>query len=113
MQTIQIENDLYQELIKYGIDVQSELKSIHNLDSKEFQEDKAYFQETLKEIENGETELSHTESYNQSMNIFVKELKAKYGNNQRCEISQFFKNYYGIYHSRQCNAYYKISTKIR
>ena len=92
MQTIQIENDLYQELMKYGIDVQSELKNTVNnflekkkkysyLDSKEFQKEKTYFQETLKEIENGETELLDTESYNQSMNIFVEELKAKYGNN--------------------------------
>ena len=78
MQTIQIENDLYQELVKYGIDVQSELKNIVNnflekkkkysyLDSKEFQEDKAYFQEALEEIESGKVELLDTKSYNQSM----------------------------------------------
>ena len=91
MQTIQIENDLYQELVKYGIDVQSELKNIVNnflekkkkysyLDSKEFQKDKAYFQEALEEIESGKTELLDTKSYNQSMNMFVEELKVKYGN---------------------------------
>ncbi|NEW60491.1 hypothetical protein GSY74_04275, partial [Sulfurovum sp. bin170] len=28
--TIQIENDLYQELVKYGVDIQSELKNILN-----------------------------------------------------------------------------------
>jgi len=56
-------------------------KKYSYLDNKEFQKDKAYFQEALKEIENVETELLDTESYNQSMNIFVEELKAKYGNN--------------------------------
>jgi len=71
MQTIQIENSLYNEIMKYGIDIQAELKNaIENflekkrkhdyLASKEFQEDKAYFKEALEGIELGKRKtISH------------------------------------------------------
>ena len=87
MQTIQIENSLYNDILKYGIDIQAELKNaIDNflekkkkhdyLESKEFQEDKAYFQNALENIESGKTELLDKESYNTNMDSFVEELKA-------------------------------------
>jgi hypothetical protein len=71
MQTIQIENNLYNDIIKYGIDIQTELKnSIENflekkknheyLDSKEFEKDRAYFQDALEGIESVKTKtVSH------------------------------------------------------
>ncbi|MCH9740966.1 MAG: hypothetical protein K0U38_09030 [Epsilonproteobacteria bacterium] len=91
MQTIQIENDLYRDILKYGIDIQAELKRVINkfseqkeahsyLDSQEFQLDKAYFQNCLDDIESGKTKLLNQETYNRDMDSFVEELKAKYGN---------------------------------
>jgi hypothetical protein len=71
MQTIQIENNLYNDIIKYGIEIQTELKnsiekflekkkSHDYLGSKEFQEDKDYFEDALDGIESGRTEtVSH------------------------------------------------------
>jgi hypothetical protein len=92
MQTIQIENNLYNDIIKYGIDIQTELKnSIENflenkknhdyLSSKEFEKDRAYFQDALEGIESGKTELLDQETYNKEMDSFVEDLKVKYGNN--------------------------------
>jgi hypothetical protein len=71
MQTIQIENNLYNDIIKYGIDIQTELKnSIENflekkknsdyLGSKDFEKDRAYFHDALEGIESGKTKaVSH------------------------------------------------------
>ena len=71
MQTIQIDNNLYDDIVKYGIDIQAELKnsidnfletkkSHANLNSKEFQNDKSYFQKSLADIESGKTKaISH------------------------------------------------------
>jgi len=75
MQTIQIENSLYNDIVKYGIDIQEELKNAIEsflekkksnayLDSKEFQDDKAYFQNCLADIESGKTEtVAHDEMW--------------------------------------------------
>jgi len=71
MQTIQIENSLYNEIMKYGIDIQAELKSaIENflekkkndeyLGSNKFEKDRAYFQDALEGIESGKRKtISH------------------------------------------------------
>jgi len=92
MQTIQIENSLYNEIMKYGIDIQAELKNaIENflekkrkhdyLGSKEFQEDKAYFEDALEGIESGRTKLLDQETYEREMDGFIEDLKVKYGDN--------------------------------
>jgi len=78
--------------MKYGIDIQAELKSaIENflekkrkhdyLGSKEFQEDKAYFEDALEGIESGRTKLLDQETYEREMDGFVENLKVKYGDN--------------------------------
>jgi len=71
MQTIQIENSLYNEIMKYGIDIQAELKNaIENflekkkndeyLGSNKFEKDRAYFQDALEGIESGKRKtISH------------------------------------------------------
>ncbi|NEW60674.1 hypothetical protein GSY74_05200 [Sulfurovum sp. bin170] len=75
MQTIQIENDIYSDILKYGIDIQTELKQViakflekkesySYLNSKEFQKDKAHFQQCLEDIESGKTKtVSHDEMW--------------------------------------------------
>ncbi len=68
MQTIhfQVEDSLYNEIVKKGINVQDELKLALNkilsrkenyLNSSQFQEDKAYFHNALEEIESGAVKL--------------------------------------------------------
>ena len=44
------------------------------INPKQFQEDRAYFQEILKGIESGEVELVSQEAYNKKMNSFIKSL---------------------------------------
>jgi len=81
MQTIQIENSLYNDLMKYGIDIQEELK--HAIAkykaSKKFQEDKRYFEQSLADIEAGKEMLLDSKSYKEDMHSFAEELRAKYG----------------------------------
>ncbi|MDQ1267897.1 MAG: hypothetical protein QG560_540 [Campylobacterota bacterium] len=68
MQTIQfqVEDSLYNEIVKRGINIQDELrlalnKILYNkesyLSSQNFQDDKAYFQNALDEIDNGQVKL--------------------------------------------------------
>ena len=91
MHTIQIGDDLYHDIIKSGIDIQAELKNIVNnllenrqnktnayRNSLDFEADKAYFQKSLEDIENGKTKLLNDASYHQTMNKFKDELKEKY-----------------------------------
>ena len=91
MQTIQIGDDLYRDIIKSGIDIQVELKNIVNnllekrqdqtndyRNSLAFEADKAYFQKSLEDIESGKTKLLDQVSYHQAMNKFKDELKEKY-----------------------------------
>jgi len=79
-------------MMKYGIDIQAELKSaIENflekkrkhdyLGSKEFQEDKAYFEDALEGIESGRAKLLDQETYEREMDSFVEDLRVKYGDN--------------------------------
>ena len=77
MQTIQfqVEDSLYNEIVKRGINIQDELKLALNkilykkesyLNSQNFQDDKAYFQNALDEIESGEVKLlSHNDVWEQ------------------------------------------------
>ncbi|MDK9693772.1 MAG: hypothetical protein OEL19_05965 [Sulfurimonas sp.] len=77
MQTIQfqVEDSLYNEIVKRGINIQDELKLalskiLHKkesyLSSQNFQDDKAYFQNALDEIDNGEVKLlSHNDVWEQ------------------------------------------------
>jgi len=77
MKTIQfqIEDSLYNEIVKKGINVQDELKIAlikilykkeNYLNSQQFQEDKAYFHNALEEIESGKVELlSHDDVWTQ------------------------------------------------
>lgn len=77
MRTIhfQIEDNLYDEIVKKGINIQDELKLALNkilskkesyLNSQQFQEDKAYFNNALDEIASGEVKLlSHDDVWEQ------------------------------------------------
>ena len=69
--SLNIQDDVYQKLKSAGIDMQSKIneyllnlvdKKDDYLSSKQYQEDRAYFQEALKEIESEKTkQLSHPE----------------------------------------------------
>lgn len=69
--SLNIQDDVYQKLKSAGIDMQAKIneyllnlvdKKDDYLNSKQYQEDKAYFQEDLEEIESGKTKpLAHTE----------------------------------------------------
>ena len=69
--SLNIQDDVYQKLISTGVDMQSKIneylvklvdKKDDYLNSKQYEEDKAYFQEALEDIESGKTKpLSHTE----------------------------------------------------
>ncbi|MEN4045273.1 hypothetical protein [Sulfurimonas sp. NWX367] len=72
--SLNIQDDVYQKLKNAGIDMQSKINEYllnlvdrkdDYLNSKQFQEDKAYFQNALENIESGKTKpLSHTEVWN-------------------------------------------------
>jgi predicted CopG family antitoxin len=72
--SLNIQDDVYQKLKSAGIDMQSKIneyllnlvdKKDDYLNSKQFQEDRAYFHEALEDIESGKTKpLSHTEIWN-------------------------------------------------
>jgi len=69
--SLDIQDDIYQKLTSAGIDMQAKINEyLLNLvdrkddyfNSKQFQEDKAYFQKSLEDIESGKTKtLSHVE----------------------------------------------------
>ena len=69
--SLNIQDDVYQKLISTGVDMQSKIneyllnlvdKKDGYLNSTQYQEDKAYFQEALDDIESGKVQaLSHTE----------------------------------------------------
>jgi len=81
--SLNIKDEVYKKLVGAGFDMQSRfneyLTSLVNskdtyIDSKQFQEDKAYFQEELRAIEDGEVELIEQEAYDKDMTIFMKSL---------------------------------------
>ena len=69
--SLNIEDDIYEKLKSAGIDMQSKIneyllalveKKSDYFSSKQFKDDRAYFQKVLKDIESGKTKpLSHTE----------------------------------------------------
>jgi predicted CopG family antitoxin len=69
--SLNIQDDVYQKLVNAGIDMQSKVndylislvskKDIY-IDSQQFQEDRAYFQQALEDIEGGKTQVvSHSD----------------------------------------------------
>lgn len=51
------------------------------MQTEQFQNDKAYFQKSLADIESGKTKCLSQNEYELSMNKFTEELKSKYANN--------------------------------
>ncbi|ADN09074.1 hypothetical protein [Sulfurimonas autotrophica] len=81
--SLNIQDDVYQKLVNAGVDMQSKIndylvsladKKDDYLNSKQFQEDKAYFHQTLEDIESGKTELLSQEQYENEMEAFEKSL---------------------------------------
>ncbi len=81
--SLNIQDDVYQKLVNAGVDMQSKfndyLSIIANkkdtyLNSQQFIDDKIYFNEALREVENGEVELLSQEDYDKDMNEFMKSL---------------------------------------
>jgi len=81
--SVNIQDDLYKRFVESGADMQTKFneylstlldKKDSYLSSKQFQEDKIYFNEALDEIENGnDIPLTQTE-YDEEMNKFMKTL---------------------------------------
>ncbi len=76
--SINIEDELYTKLQKAGIDIQSRfneyLASLAYKNSKQYEEDKAYFQKALDEVESGKTKLLDEEQYEEEMKTFERSL---------------------------------------
>jgi len=81
--SLNIQDDVYQKLMNAGVDMQSKfndyLSIIANkkdtyLNSQQFLDDKTYFHEALREVEDGEVELLSQEEYDKDMNEFMKSL---------------------------------------
>jgi len=81
--SLNIQDDVYQKLKNAGIDMQSKINEYllnlvdrkdDYLNSKQFQEDRAYFHEILEDIESGRTELLSQEQYDKEMGAFEKSL---------------------------------------
>ncbi len=81
--SLNIQDDVYQKLKSAGVDMQSKIneyllnlvdKKDDYLNSKQYQEDRAYFQEALEEIESGKTELLSQEQYEKEMKAFEQSL---------------------------------------
>ncbi len=76
--SIDIQDDIYQRLQKAGIDIQSRfneyLASLTYKNSKQYEEDKAYFQQALDEAESGKAKLLDEEQYEKEMKAFESSL---------------------------------------
>ena len=76
--SIDIQDDIYQRLQKAGIDIQSRfneyLASLAYKNSKQYEEDKAYFQQALDEVESGNAKLLDQEQYEKEMKAFERSL---------------------------------------
>jgi len=81
--SVNIQDDLYKRFIESGADIQTKFneylstlldKKEHYLNSTQFQEDKAYFNNALNEIENGNDTLLTQQEYDEEMNEFMKTL---------------------------------------
>ncbi len=76
--SIEIDDNIYTKLQKAGEDIQSRfneyLATIAYRNSKQYQEDKAYFQQALDEVESGKAELLSQEQYEEKMEAFERSL---------------------------------------
>jgi len=81
--SVNIQDDLYKRFVESGADIQTKFneylltlldKKDSYLNSKQFQEDKAYFNDALNEIENGNDTLLTQKKYDEEMNEFMKTL---------------------------------------
>jgi hypothetical protein len=81
--SINIQDDLYKRFFEDGVDMQTKFneylltlldKKDNYLSSKQFQEDKIYFNDALSEIENGNDKPLTQKEYDTKMNEFMKNL---------------------------------------
>lgn len=81
--SINIQDDLYKKVVSSGMDMQTKFneylltlfdKKETYMNSQQFQEDKAYFNNALDEIESGKVELLSQDEYDKEMNEFMKAL---------------------------------------
>ncbi len=81
--SINIQDDLYKRFVENGADMQTKFneylltlldKKDNYLNSKQFQEDKIYFNDALNEIENGNDIALSQKEYDAEMNEFMKAL---------------------------------------
>ena len=82
----QIQDDIYQNIIDSGIDIQTKFKEFltelvdDGYPSISIQEAKKRVSEAVEEYENGKGSYLLEEEYNQEMNIFMDNLATKYAN---------------------------------
>jgi polyhydroxyalkanoate synthesis regulator phasin len=82
----QIQDDIYQNIIDSGIDIQTKFKEFltelvdDGYPSISTQEAKKRVSEAVEEYENGKGSYLLEEEYNQEMNIFMDNLATKYAN---------------------------------
>ena len=81
--SVNIQDDLYKRFVESGADMQTKFneylltlldKKDSYLNSKQFQEDKTYFNNALNEIENGNDVPLTQKEYDEEMNEFMKTL---------------------------------------
>ncbi|NOQ31928.1 MAG: hypothetical protein GQ570_12470 [Helicobacteraceae bacterium] len=81
--SINVQDDLYKRFVESGADIQTKfneylLTLLDNkdsyLNSKQFQEDKIYFNDALNEIDNGNDKPLNQKEYDKEMNEFLKTL---------------------------------------
>ena len=81
--SLNIKDEIYHKLVNAGVDMQSKIneylttlvkKEDDYINSKQFQEDRAYFQEILKGVKSGEAELISQEAYDKEIDSFIKSL---------------------------------------
>ena len=74
--SLNIQDELYKKVLNSGMDMQTKFNEYLNslLNKKQFQEDKAYFNQALSDIESGNDKLLNQEEYDSEMNEFIKSL---------------------------------------
>ena len=81
--SLNIKDEIYNKLVNAGVDMQSKIneylttlvkKEDDYINSKQFQEDREYFQEILKGVKSGEVELISQEAYDKEIDSFIKSL---------------------------------------
>ena len=76
--TLDINDNTYNTLIKSGIDIKEQLKeyiaTLAYKNTKEYQENKAYFQSVLDDVESGKAKLISQSEYDKVINEFEAKL---------------------------------------